>query len=106
MHSVKWYYESVNPTVQFCDGYYDGYYSCSIGKGTAVDYGDDKWDYTLTVVWNGDTITSGVLSQSNNNGDHVYRFHLEFGSLEDTSNRVMRNRYHTITGKCIMQRRY
>ena len=102
MHSVKWYYESVNPTVLFCNGHYFQY-SCHIGEGTAVDYGNDKWDYTLTVVWNGDTITSGVLSQSNNNGDHVYRFHLEFGSLGDTSNRVMKNRYHTVTGKCIMQ---
>ena len=102
MHSVKWYYESVNLTVLFCNGYYFQY-SCRIGEGTAVDYGNDKWDYTLTVVWNGDTITSGVLSQSNNDGDHVYRFHLEFGHIDNTSNRVMRNRYHTVTGKCIMQ---
>ena len=102
MHSVKWYYESVNPTVQFCNGHYYSY-SCSVGKGTAVDYGNNTWDFTLTVTWNGETITSGVLSQSNNNGDHVYRFYLEFGSPGDTSNRVMRNRYHTVTGKCIMQ---
>ena len=101
MHSVKWYYESVNPTVQFCDGFY-AQYSC-IGKGTAVDYGNDKWDFTLTVTWNGETITSGVLSQSNNNGDHMYRFYLEFGSLRNTSNRVTRNRYHTVTGKCLIQ---
>ena len=69
----------------------------------AVDKGNGKWDYTLTVTWNGENITSGALSQSNNNGDHVYRFHLEFGSTWDTNNRVMRNRYHTVTGKCIMQ---
>ena len=37
-------------------------------------------------------ITSGVLSQSNNNGNHVYRFYLHIGD-------VMRNRYHTITGE-------
>ena len=103
MHSVNWYYESVKPTVQFCDGYYDRYYSCSIGKGTAVDKGNDKWDFTLTVTWNGKTITSGILSQSNSNGDHVYRFHLEFGSITDRNNRVMRNRHNTITGKCIIQ---
>ena len=99
MHHANWYYESVNPTVQFCDGFVVQY-SCSIGKGTAVDYGNNKWDFTLTVTWNGETITSGALSQSNNNGDHVYRFYLEIGSPDD---RVMRNRYHTVTGKCIMQ---
>ena len=91
MHSVKWYYESVNPTVQFCNGFY-AQYSCRIGKGTAVDYGNEKWDYTLTVVWNGDTIANGALSQSNSNGDNVYRFYLHFGD-------VMRNHYHTITGE-------
>ena len=99
MHHTDWYYESVNPIVQFCNGYYD-HYSCSIGKGTVVDYGNEKWDFTLTVTWNGETITSGVLSQSHNNGDHVYRFHLEFGNQND---HVMRNRYHTVTGKYIMQ---
>ena len=94
MHRVKWYYESVNPTVQFCDGFY-AQYSCSIGKGTAVDYGNDKWDFTLTVTWNGETITSGVLSHSNNsNGDLVYRFYLHMGQ-------AMRNRTHTITGKSL-----
>ena len=56
--------------------------------------------FTLTVTWNGGTITSGVLSQSNNNGDHVYKFYLEFGSQDD---HVMRNRYHTVTGKSIMK---
>ena len=49
------------------------------------------YDYNLTVTWNGETITSGVLSQSNNNGDHVYRFYLEFVD-------VKRNHTHIITG--------
>ena len=37
-------------------------------------------------------ITSGILSQSNSNGDHVYRFYLHISD-------VMRNRTHTITGE-------
>ena len=45
-----------------------------------------------SVTWNGMNITSEVLSQSNSNGDHVYRFYLHIGD-------VMRNRYHTITGE-------
>ena len=58
----------------------------------SVDYGNRRWDFTLTLTWNEENITSGVLSQSNNNGDHVYRFYLRFGD-------VMRNCYHTITGE-------
>ena len=45
-----------------------------------------------SVTWNGMNITSEVLSQSNSNGDHVYRFYLHIGD-------VMRNRTHTITGE-------
>ena len=60
----------------------------------AVDKYNERWDYTLTVTWNGETITNGVLSQSNNNGDHVYRFYLHMSD-------VMRNRSHTITGESL-----
>ena len=59
-----------------------------------VDEGNGRWVYTLTVTWNGENITSGVLSQSNSNGDHVYRFYLHMGD-------VMRNRSHTITGESL-----
>ena len=62
----------------------------------SLDKGNGKWDYTLTVTWNGEAITSGMLSQSNNNGDHKYKFYLYLGN-------VKRNRYITIRGKtCIM----
>ena len=55
-----------------------------------IDEGNGRFDYTLTVTWNGVNV-SGVLSQSNNNGDHVYRFYLEFAD-------VKRNRTHIIRG--------
>ena len=42
----------------------------------AVDKGNGRYDYTLTVAYNGENITSEVLSQSNTNGDHGYRFYL------------------------------
>ena len=71
-------------------------YWCHIGDELAVDYGSGRYDYTNTLTWNEETITSGVVSQSNNNnGDHVYRFHLRFGDVE-------RNRFLTITGKVIL----
>ena len=56
----------------------------------AVNISNRKWDYTLTVTWNGENITSGVLRETNN-GDHVYRFYLLFTDVE-------RNRTHMITG--------
>ena len=59
-----------------------------------VDEGNGKWVYTLTVTWNEENMTSGVLSQLNSNGDHVYRFYLHMGD-------VMRNRSHTITGESL-----
>ena len=57
----------------------------------AVDKGNKGYDYTLSVSWNGENINSGVL---NNNGDHVYRFHFDFGD-------VKRNHYITIKGKIL-----
>ena len=57
----------------------------------AINKCNGRWEYTLTVTWNGETITSGVLNQSSNNGDHVYRFYLEFVD-------VKRNHTHIITG--------
>ena len=88
LRSANWYYESVNPSTELCSGYRYNY-NCSIGNGTAINNGNGTYDYTLTVIWNGENITSGVLS---NNGNHVYRFYLFFGS-------VMRNHYTTVTGK-------
>uniref|UniRef100_A0A1X7T8W6 Fibronectin type-III domain-containing protein n=1 Tax=Amphimedon queenslandica TaxID=400682 RepID=A0A1X7T8W6_AMPQE len=91
LHSVKWYYESGSSSAELCTGSMTSY-SCNFmyGNGMSMDYGSGRWDYTLTVTWNGETITSGVLSQSNNNGDHVFRFHLHFGHY--AHNPVARNR--------------
>ena len=67
------------------------------GDGMLVNYGNGRWDYTLNVTWNGETITSGVLSQSNNNGDHVFRFNLDFGHVHFSP--VKRNRVIFVRGK-------
>ena len=63
----------------------------------SLNKGNGKWDYSLTVAWNGEAITSGMLSQSSNNGGQKYKFYLKFGHVE-------RNRYITIRGKktCII----
>ena len=91
--AANWYYESGNASTELCSGYiYD--YSCSIGNGEDTDYSNGRYDFTLTVTWNGEIITSGTLSPSSNNGDHVYRFFLRFGD-------VIRNRHHIITGELL-----
>ena len=91
---VSWYYESEQPT-KLCSGQRYLKYSCSIGNGAVTVKGNGAHDYNLTITWNGETITSGVLSQSDNNGDHVYRFYLKYGY---TGNSVERNRYYRVTG--------
>ena len=90
LNAANWYYESDSTSTELCSGY-RYLYNCSIGNGMAVDKGNGRYDYTLTVTWNGENITSEVLSQSNN-GDHVYRFYLSFGDVE-------RNRTLTVSGR-------
>uniref|UniRef100_A0A1X7T0Q8 Fibronectin type-III domain-containing protein n=1 Tax=Amphimedon queenslandica TaxID=400682 RepID=A0A1X7T0Q8_AMPQE len=91
LHAANWYYETESSSTKLCTGSRTSY-SCNFmyGDGMSVDYGKGRWDYTLNVTWNGETITSGVLSQSNNNGDHVFRFYLDFGHTSHSP--VKRNR--------------
>ena len=93
--AANWYYVFGNTGTQICGGNKYSTYSCTIGNGTAVNYGNGRWYFTLTVIWNEENITSGALSQSNNNGDQVYRFSLRFGLY---NNFVTRNRYISVTG--------
>ncbi|XP_019860687.1 PREDICTED: uncharacterized protein LOC109589006 [Amphimedon queenslandica] len=92
LNEDTWYYESGSAsteiTADLCTG--QSGYSCTIGNGVLLHSSNGSYVYTLTVTWNGETITSGMLSQSNNNGDHVFRFYLHFGD-------AMRNQYITIT---------
>ena len=88
--AANWYYESGSTSTELCS-IQNLAYGCSIGDRMAVNKSNGRWEYTLTVTWNGETITSGVLSQSNSNGDHVYRFYLEFVDVE-------RNYTHMIKG--------
>ena len=48
--------------------------------------------FTFTVTWYAEEISSGIFSQSNNNGDHVHRCYVR--TVE-----IKRNRYLTISGK-------
>uniref|UniRef100_A0A1X7V498 Fibronectin type-III domain-containing protein n=1 Tax=Amphimedon queenslandica TaxID=400682 RepID=A0A1X7V498_AMPQE len=91
--SATWYYEcesNTKITADSCNG--QSGYGCTIGNGVKLP-SSNSYDYTLTVTWNGENITSGILSQSNNNGDHVFKFYLHFG----LNNPVMRNRCISVT---------
>ena len=48
--------------------------------------------HTFTVTWYAEDISSGIFSQSNNNGDHVHRCYVRVAE-------IIRNRYLTVTGK-------
>ena len=101
MNNATWYYEtgstSTEITASVCSG--QSGYNCSIGNGVLLHQSNGSYDYTLTVTWNGENITTGVLSQSNNNGDHKFRFYLHYGV---NNSDVERNRYHTVAGTSIL----
>ena len=48
--------------------------------------------FTFTVTWYAEKISSGIFSQSNNNGDHLHRCYVR--TVE-----IKRNHYLTVTGK-------
>ena len=87
LKSANWYYESVNTSIELCNGYkYD--YNCLVGNGKAVNYGNGKIDYTVAITWSKENITNNGMLQGN--GDLLYRFYLNFG--------VTRNRSQIVTG--------
>ena len=90
LHAANWYNVIGNTSTELCNGYRDTY-SCTIGNGMRVDYGNGRWDFTLTLTW------SGENGASNNNGDLLYRFYLYFGFL--SFDPVMRNLYISVTSE-------
>ena len=95
---AKWYYVYGNNNSELCSGSkhdHKGLYSCTIGYGEAVEYGSGRWDFPVTVTWNEENIT---MNQSNNNGDHMFRFNLNFG-IDNSNEQAKRKRYISLTGE-------
>ena len=89
-HQFKWYYNSTN--TEFNCGSPQNGYSCNIG-GVQTLYSVNSTKFrALTVTWDAEEISNGIFSQSNNNGDHVHRCYVRV-------DKIMRNRYLTVTGK-------
>ena len=65
-------------------------YSCS-NESQIIHSINNTVVHNLTVTWYAE-ISSRIFSQSNNNGDHVYKCYVK---VEE----IIRNRYLTVTGK-------
>ena len=92
LNNATWYYESGSASIEITDGFCSGQsgYNCSISN-VLLNQNNGSYNYTLTVTWKGEDITSGILSQSND-GDHRYRFYLRYNNV------IERNKYLTVTG--------
>ncbi|XP_019853261.1 PREDICTED: uncharacterized protein LOC109582777 [Amphimedon queenslandica] len=98
--SAAWYYKSGTTyrhlTTSLCNK--EPGFNCAIySTGVLLDISSGTYDFSLTITWNGENITSGLLSQSSNNGDHIFVFSMVFGPL--SFHPVKRARIKTITGK-------
>ena len=91
----KWYYEN---TEFNCVSPQNGY-NCNIGGVQTLYSGNSTKFLALTVTWDAEEISSGIFSQSNNNGDHVHRCYVRVDEIR-------KNRYLTVTGKYFYYYRY
>ena len=100
-NSAKWYYEYGSTSIELCSGQVYSY-SCNRilwpclfdAWGMAIDKGNGRYDYTLSITWNERSITNKALGKLSNNGDHLYRFYLHFG---DDRYPVTRNTYISVS---------
>ena len=94
--AATWYYETGNTSSNLTSVCNEQEYNCTIGSGVLLHTINGTYDFNITITWNGENNNSGILNQANNNGDHVFRFYLQFGNPHEN---VIRNRYYTVSGK-------
>ena len=96
----RWYYvyNSQSSSTEFNCMTQNFGYSCS-SESQIIHSINDTIVYNLTVTWYAEKISSGIFSQSNNNGDHVHRCY-------EKVDEVIRNRYLTVTGKYCYYQKY
>ena len=89
----RWYYvyNSQSSSTEFNCLTHNFGYSCS-NESQTIHSINNTIVHNLTVTWYAERISSGIFSQSNNNGDHVHRCY-------EKVDEVVRNRYLTVTGK-------
>ena len=84
-----WYYISTSNRLNCASTHFG--YSCSIENQTLYSI-NNTIVRNLTVTWYAEEISSGIFSQSTNNGDHR---HLCYERVSE----IHRHRYLTVTGK-------
>ena len=84
-----WYYISTSNKFNCVSPHFG--YSCSIENQTLYSI-NNTIVRNLTVTWYAEEISSGIFSQSTNNGDHV---HLSHQFIDE----IHRHHYLTVTGK-------
>ena len=93
--NFRWYYvyKSQSFSIEFNCLTQNFGYSCS-NESQTIHSINNTIVYDLTVTWYAEKISSGIFSQSNNNGDHVHWFNVRVDE-------IVRNRYLTVTGNYI-----
>ena len=91
--NFRWYYvyNSQSSSIEFNCSTQNFGYSCS-NESQIIHSINNTIVHNLTVTWYAEKISSGIFSQSNNNGDHVHRCY-------EKVHEIVRNRYLTVTGK-------
>ena len=99
--TIKHYYDDdsdIELTQSYCTDTHDGY-SCSVDSQsitTNYTYYNTS-DYTVTVEWEGKTISNGVFRQSLHDGDHVHVCTAASGAIKPKHKG--RTKYITVRGK-------
>ena len=95
-----WYYvyNSQSSSIEFNCLTENFGYSCS-NESQTIHSINNAIVHNLTVTWYAEKISSGIFSQSNNNGDHVHRCY-------EKAHEIVRSRYLTVTGKYFYYYRY
>ena len=91
--NLMWYYvnNSQSSNIEFNCLTQNFGYSCS-NESQAIHDINNTIVRNLTVTWYAEKIDSGIFSQSNNNGDHVYMCY-------DNVDEIIKNLTLTVTGK-------
>ena len=100
VQNATWFYESDSTSIDLtgiCNGtVLESGYSCIVGTVVPPN-STSRYDFNLTVTWNGEGSGNGLLGESSDDGDHTFRFYLKYGQLNNGP--VVRNRYVTLSGK-------
>ncbi len=99
--TIKNYYDDTSDielTQSYCTDTHDGYICSVDSQSITINYTyTDTGDYTVTVEWEGKTISNGAFRQSQHDGDHIHVCTAASGVIEPKHKG--RNGYITVRGK-------